>query len=385
MVMPIGYGTTGNCRKVRPLSYAAPVVPFPVMRVLVTGHTGYIGSVLTPLLAAAGHGVVGMDSNLFAPCLLPGQVAPPDIPEIAKDLRDLTPGDLDGFDAVLHLAGLSNDPLGNLDAALTYEINEAASAHLAELAKRAGVSRFLFSSSCSTYGAAGDDFLDEGAAFNPVTPYGISKVRFEQKLQSLANDSFSPTYLRNATAYGVSPRLRVDLVLNNLVGWAVTSGRIHLMSDGTPWRPLVHIADISRAFLAVLEAPREVVHDQAFNIGRTEDNYRIRELAEIVAETVPGCAITYAEGAGPDKRCYRVDCSKIARLLPAFQPQWDARKGAVELRDAYLRAGLTAEQFQGPRYVRLGRIRQLQEEQRIDAALRWAAGVPAAAETVAVS
>ncbi|HYH44202.1 MAG TPA: SDR family oxidoreductase [Thermoanaerobaculia bacterium] len=355
------------------------------MRVLVTGHTGYIGSVLTPLLAAAGHEVVGMDSNLFAPCLLPGQVAPPDVPEIAKDLRDLAPGDLEGFDAVLHLAGLSNDPLGNLDAALTYEINEAASAHLAELAKRAGVSRFLFSSSCSTYGAAGDDFLDEGAAFNPVTPYGISKVRFEQKLQSLADDSFSPTYLRNATAYGVSPRLRVDLVLNNLVGWAVTSGRIHLMSDGTPWRPLVHIADISRAFLAVLEAPREVVHDQAFNIGRTEDNYRIRELAEIVAETVPGCAITYAEGAGPDKRCYRVDCGKIARLLPAFQPQWDARKGAVELRDAYLRAGLTAEQFQGPRYVRLGRIRQLQEEQRIDAALRWAAGVPAAVETVAVS
>ncbi len=354
------------------------------MRVLVTGHTGYIGSVLTPLLAAAGHEVVGLDSNLFAPCLLPGQAPPPAVPEIAKDLRDLTAGDLDGFDAVLHLAGLSNDPLGNLDAALTYEINEAASAQLAELAKRAGVARFLFSSSCSTYGAAGDDFLDEGAAFNPVTPYGISKVRFEQKLQSLADDSFSPTYLRNATAYGVSPRLRVDLVLNNLVGWALTTGRIHMMSDGTPWRPLVHIADISRAFLAVLEAPREVVHDQAFNIGRTADNYRIRELAEIVAEVVPGCAITYAEGAGPDKRCYRVDCGKIARLLPAFQPQWDARQGAVELRDAYLRAGLTAEQFQGPRYVRLGRIRQLQEAGRIDAALRWAGGVPTAAEAVAV-
>ena len=277
---------------------------------------------------------------------------------------------------MLHLAGLSNDPLGNLDESLTVEINEDASVHLAHLAQRAGVPRFVFSSSCSTYGAAGDDFLDETAAFNPVTAYGRSKVRFEQELHALAGDSFSPTSLRNATAYGVSPRMRVDLVLNNLVAWAVTTGRIHLMSDGTPWRPLVHIADISRAFLAVLEAPREVVHDQAFNVGRTADNYRIRELAEIVAETVPGCAITYAEGAGPDKRCYRVDCDKIARLLPAFQPQWDARKGAREIHDAYRQAGLTAEDFQGPRYVRLGRIRQLQEEGRIDAALRWSGAVP---------
>jgi nucleoside-diphosphate-sugar epimerase len=327
------------------------------MRVLVTGHTGYIGSVLTPLLAAAGHEVVGLDSHLFAPCLLPGQPLPPAIPEIAKDLRDLAPGDLDGFDAVLHLAGLSNDPLGNLDAALTVEINEEASLHHARLAK--------------------------SAAFNPVTAYGLSKVRFEQALHALADDSFSPSYLRNATAYGVSPRMRVDLVLNNLVAWAVTAGRIHLMSDGTPWRPLVHIEDISRAFLAVLEAPRETVHDQAWNVGRTADNYRIRELAEIVAETVPGCAITYAEGAGPDKRCYRVDCGKIARLLPAFQPQWDARKGAREIHAAYLRAGLTAEDFQGPRYVRLGRIRQLQEEGRLDAALRWTGEVPAGRESAA--
>jgi nucleoside-diphosphate-sugar epimerase len=348
------------------------------MRVLVTGHTGYIGSVLTPLLAAAGHEAVGFDSNFFAPCLLPGQTPPAPIPEIAKDLRDLGPGDLDGFESVLHLAGLSNDPLGNLDSTLTFDINDAASVHLAAVAKRAGVTRFVFSSSCSTYGAAGDDFLDESAAFNPVTPYGISKVRFEQQLQALADDAFSPSYLRNATAFGVSPRLRVDLVLNNLVGWAVTTGRIHMMSDGTPWRPLVHIEDISRAFLAVLEAPREVVHDQAFNVGRTADNYRIRELAEIVAETVPGCTITYAEGAGPDKRCYRVDCEKIARLLPAFQPRWDARSGARELYDAYRAAGLTAEDFQGPRYVRLGRIRELQEQGEIDAALRWRGEVPAA-------
>lgn len=344
------------------------------MRVLVTGHNGYVGSVLVPLLQAAGHQPVGLDTDFFEPCLLPGQDPGPSVPSLHKDLRDLERQDLEGFDAVVHLAGLSNDPLGNLDGDLTYEINDAASIRLAELAKRAGVERFLFSSSCSTYGAAGDDFLDESATFNPVTPYAASKVRLEQQLHELADDHFSPTYLRNATAYGVSPRLRVDLVVNNLVGWAHTTGRVHMMSDGTPWRPIVHVEDIGRAFLAVLEAPREAIHDEAFNVGRTDENYRIRELAEIVADTVPGCEITYEPGAGPDKRCYRVDCEKIRRVLTGLEFQWDARRGTRQLYDAYRQAGLTAADFRGPRYVRLDRIRELMDAGRIDSTLRWTSG-----------
>ena len=352
------------------------------MRVLVTGHEGYIGTVLVPLLRRAGHELTGLDSNLFERCTFGDGIE--EIASLRKDVRDVTSRDLEGFDAVLHLAGLSNDPLGDLDPELTYEINHLASVRLAELAKEAGVQRFIFSSSCSNYGAGGDDLLDESSAFNPVTPYGISKVRVEQDVAKLANSKFTPTFLRNATAYGVSPRLRFDLVLNNLVAWAYAAGKVFIKSDGTPWRPIVHIEDISRAFLAVLEAPLDLVHNEAFNVGRSEDNYRIRELAEIVKETVPGTEIEYAADAGPDKRCYRVDCGKIQRVLPSFKPAWNARSGAQELYATYRRFGLKVDDFEGVKYKRIAHIRHLITEGMLDAKLRWTANAAADAECEAV-
>lgn len=344
------------------------------MRVLVTGHQGYIGTVLVPMLAAAGHEVVGLDTDLYARSTFGGDI--PSVPTLKRDVRDvtlenLTVGDLEGFEAVIHLAGLSNDPLGNLNPDLTHDINYLATVRIAELAKQAGASRYIFSSSCSNYGAGGQDWLTEESDFNPVTPYGVSKVRSEAGLSALADDSFSPTYLRNATAFGVSPRLRFDLVLNNLTAWAFTTGRVFIKSDGTPWRPIVHIEDISRAFLAVLEAPREKIHDEAFNVGRNEDNYQIRELADLVQEIVPDCRIEYAPGAGPDKRCYRVDCSKIKRVLPSFDPQWDARKGVVELYEAYKKVGLTLEEFEGNRYQRIAHIKSLIADGVLGEDLRW--------------
>lgn len=340
------------------------------MRILLTGDKGYIGAVMAPLLTQEGHTVTGLDCDWFEHSAFGVMLS--GVPSRKKDLRDLEASDLEGFDAVVHLAGLSNDPLGDLNPSLTYDINHLASVQLAKLAKDAGVKRFLFSSSCSTYGAAGgEELLNEEAELRPVTPYGRSKVLVEQDVVKLADSNFSPTFLRNATAYGVSPRLRFDLVLNNLVAWAFTTGRIYIKSDGTPWRPIVHIEDICRAFIAVLNAPRDLVHCQAFNVGRTEENYQIRDLAEIVNETVPECRVEYAKGGSPDTRCYRVDFSKITRLLPEFKPQWTARRGAKELYEAVQRVGLQLEDFEGPRYKRISHIQQLLSSGQLDANLRW--------------
>ena len=339
------------------------------MRLLVTGHHGYIGAVMVPMLLAAGHDVVGLDSDLFGACTFGAGLF--DVPTLATDVRDVAASELTGFDAVVHLAGLANDPLGDLNPAMTFEINHAASVRLARLAKDAGVPCFVFSSSCSNYGAAGEAMVTEEGELRPLTPYAASKVRVEQDVATLADADFSPTFLRNATAYGVSPRLRFDLVLNNLVAWAYTTGRVHIKSDGSPWRPIVHIEDIARAFLAVLAAPRERVHNQAFNVGITEENYQIRQLAEIVAETVPGSRVDYAPASGPDGRSYRVDFGKIYRALPEFKPTWTARRGAQELYAAYQAVGLRLEEFEGPRYKRIDHVRRLLAEGRLDASLRW--------------
>jgi nucleoside-diphosphate-sugar epimerase len=342
------------------------------MRILVTGHQGYIGVRLVPLFLSAGHDVVGLDTGLFDDCTLGrDQTEEGAIDRLQRDVRDVAACDLRGFDVVVHLAGISNDPLGDLNPDCTYDINHRGTVHLAEQAKAAGVARFLFASSCSLYGAAGDAMLDEQAKFNPVTPYGWSKVLAERDLTALADDGFSPVFLRNATAYGVSARLRGDLVVNNLVGYAVTTGDVFLKSDGSPLRPLVHIEDVARAFLALLEVPRELVHAEAFNVGVSSENYQIREVAALVEEAVPGSRLVFAHDAGPDRRNYRVSFDKLAAAVPSFRPRWTVRAGIEELVAAFDAAPLTLDDLTGSRLQRIQHIKRLLDEGKLTPNLRW--------------
>jgi nucleoside-diphosphate-sugar epimerase len=344
------------------------------MKVLVTGHDGYIGTVLVPMFQEAGHEIVGMDSYLFGGCVFGEGTDDPR--SLRIDIRDVRPEHLEGFDAVVHLAAVSNDPLGDLNPQSTLDINHQATVKVAESAKAAGVERFLFSSSCSLYGAQDDGYLDESGSFKPVSPYGESKVLSERDLAAMADDRFSPTYLRNATAYGVSPRLRGDLVVNNLTGFALTTGKVFLKSDGSSWRPLVHIEDISRAFLAMLEADRSVIHNEAFNVGATEENYQIRDVATLVEAVVPRSEVTLSDTAFNDPRNYRVNCDKLVAALPAARAQWTVKKGIEELYEAYLRHGLTIEELEGDRYMRIRHVQSMQDAGRLDASLRWTGTTP---------
>ena len=339
------------------------------MRILLTGHDGYIGTVMAPLLRDAGHEVHGLDSGLFAACAFGPQ--PPAIPASPRDIREAIPDDLDGYDAVVHLANLSNDPLGNLDPDLTYAVNHRATVRLAELAREAGVGRFVFASSCSLYGAAGQDAVTETAPFNPVTPYGEAKVLAERDLLKLETEGFAPVFMRNATVYGVSPRLRFDLVVNNLTAWAVSTGEVRMKSDGSPWRPLVHVRDVCSAFGAVLDAPREAVSGEAFNVGNGDENYRIRDVAGIVGEEVDGTEVTFASGASPDTRSYRVSFDKIENTL-GWRTLWTVRSGVREVRDALSGLGLQPDDFEGPRYSRIAHLRSHLEAGRLAPDLRWA-------------
>jgi nucleoside-diphosphate-sugar epimerase len=339
------------------------------MRVLVTGHHGYLGAAMVPILTRRGHQVTGLDTLYFEGCTMGRDEDA--VPALRKDIRDITAADLKPFDAIVHLAALCNDPLGDLNSEWTSDINHIASVQLARLAREAGVRRFLYSSSCSLYGAAGDNDMTELAPMRPLTPYAESKVKTEEDVTKLADADFSPVFMRNATAYGCSPRFRADIVLNNFVCWAHTTGKIRIMSDGSPWRPIVHVDDIAYAFAEALVAPREAIHNQAFNVGVNGENYQVRDLAEIVRETVPGATVEFASGSGPDPRSYRVDFSKLAAALPGFAPQWTARKGAQQIYDACREVGLTLEQFQGRKYIRLTHLKNLLDEGRLDGHLRW--------------
>jgi nucleoside-diphosphate-sugar epimerase len=347
------------------------------VKILVTGHHGYIGSVLAPALREAGHDVVGLDTFYYRGCDF-GEPAAFE-PTLSLDVRDVRPDDIDGFDAIVHLAALSNDPLGDFNPDWTYGINRDGAIALARAGKAAGVRRFIFASSCSMYGQAGGDApLDEGAPLRPLTPYAESKVGAEEALRELVDADFAPVFMRNATVYGLSPRLRLDVVLNNLVAWAHTTGAIQLQSDGSSWRPLVHVRDVAKATLALLAAPEDLVRGEAFNIGSAPQNYRIRELAEIVHGRLPQCEVTFAEGASADPRSYRVDFSKFATAFPSFSYEWTAERGTDELVRGYEAVGLTLEDFQGHRFIRLGQLRRLLDAHALDSQLRWetAAAVP---------
>ncbi|AUS79027.1 NAD-dependent dehydratase [Actinoalloteichus sp. AHMU CJ021] len=344
------------------------------MRVLVTGHQGYLGSVVAPILAGAGHEVVGLDSGLFADCVLGPAV--PDPVGYTTDIRDVTPGQLAGVDAVVHMAALSNDPLGALTPEVTYEVNHKASVRLARLAREAGVRRFLYASTCSVYGAAGDALVDEDAPLRPVTPYATSKVMVEDDVRDLADDDFTPVFLRNATAFGASPRMRADIVLNNLVGHAVLTGEVRVLSDGTPWRPLVHVRDIAAAFLATLEAPRAAVHGEAFNVGTSANNLTVADIARRVVDAVPGSRLVITGETGGDPRSYVVDFSRIMSRLPAFEPRWGVSAGAEELSASYTAYGLTQDGFRR-RFTRLARLSELRADGVVTEDLRPApAGAP---------
>ena len=349
------------------------------MRVLITGHLGYIGSVMAPTLRQAGHEVVGLDSGFFRTHPL-GEVE--EIPELKMDLRDVSPSDVDGFDAVIHLAGLSNDPLGWLDPGLTHRINFQGSVRLAMAAKQAGVKRFLFSSSCSMYGTGGDQAVDESAPLTPLTPYAETKVWFERALAAMADDEFTPVSLRNATAHGWSPRLRGDLVVHNLLGAAMSTGQVLIRSDGTPWRPLVHVEDIATAFLAALEAPQDVVWNQAFNVGSDAENYQVREIAAVIAQVVHGSVVSYAPGGEPDKRDYRVEFRRIGEALPSFKTKWTLEASVRDLHERFLEHEVTLETLEGWRCTRLRRILRLLEAGKLSSDLRWVAA-DGTAESVA--
>ena len=342
------------------------------LKVLVTGHRGYIGSVLVPMLLERGHEVRGIDAGFFSDCTF-GAMPDPAIPDHYIDVRDLTEDHVAGYDAIIHLAGLSNDPLGDYDPSLTESINTMASVRLAKMAKQVGVRRFLFASSCSNYGASGNDFLDETGCFNPVTPYGVSKVQVEQQVLPLADATFSPTFLRASTAYGLSPRIRFDLVVNNLTAWAYTTGEVFLKSDGSAWRPVVHVEDIARAYTAVLEADRQLIHAEAFNVGNTTENYRVIDIARMVEEIVPDCRLKLADTASADSRCYRVDCNRIARVLQGFKPQWTARRGIESLYEAFSSSDLTVAQFEGETYNRIDHVKMLVRTGVLDKCLKASA------------